>query len=100
MLFTRYGINYNKIPAYFRKGSTLVRIDPDAEKRAALALEKLELETKPSPDTDQPAAVENNTPVRKQPKLKPYEGISGEIVIVHEDIIKNAFWVARPWLLA
>lgn len=33
-------------------------------------------------------------------KAKPYEGTTGEIVVLHEDIIRNPFWRARPWLLA
>jgi tRNA(His) guanylyltransferase len=44
---------------------------------------------------EQPAA-----PRKPRAKVKPYEGTSGEIVVVHEDIIRNPFWDARPWLLA
>jgi hypothetical protein len=32
-------------------------------------------------------------------KRKPYEGTVGEMVVLHEDLIKEAFWTERPWLL-
>ncbi|WWD20780.1 hypothetical protein CI109_105257 [Kwoniella shandongensis] len=36
---------------------------------------------------------------KKPKKIKPYEGTEGEVVVIHEDIIGNKFWEARPWLL-
>ncbi|WVF67913.1 hypothetical protein IAT40_002675 [Kwoniella sp. CBS 6097] len=35
----------------------------------------------------------------KNENVKPYEGIDGEVIVVHEDLIGNAFWEQRPWLL-
>lgn len=37
---------------------------------------------------------------RKEKKQRPYEGSTGDVVILHVDIIGNTFWDARPWLLA
>jgi len=35
---------------------------------------------------------------RKVKKATPYDGTLGEVVALHEDIIKDDFWDARPWL--
>lgn len=78
LLYSQFGINYNHLPARFRKGSTIVRVDPA-----------------PPP----PPVVEGETPPSKG-KRKPYEGTVGELVVIHEDLIKDSFWTDRPWLLA
>lgn len=132
MLWSRFNTNYNNIPAYFRKGSVLVRtdpnpvevtIEPDAPDAPAPTSENGEAEAEPVPsgfatpqaDSEAPVQPSNasspdisaeprragGSTVKKQmAPSKPYDGISGEIVIVHEDIIRNPFWRARPWLLA
>jgi len=107
MLFSRFGTNYNDIPAYFRKGSTLVRVDPnpvpvtiniEADKTKAAVPEDVdESETTPADDPNPRQAGGSTMPREKR---KPYEGTTGEIVMLHEDIIRNPFWRARPWLLA
>lgn len=35
----------------------------------------------------------------RQPGL-PFDGTSGQVVVLHIDLIKDAFWEERPWLLA
>lgn len=35
----------------------------------------------------------------RQPDL-PFDGTSGAVVVLHVDVIKDAFWLERPWLLA
>lgn len=35
----------------------------------------------------------------RQPLL-PFDGTSGKVVVLHVDLIKDAFWAERPWLLA
>lgn len=37
---------------------------------------------------------------RKAKPLPPFDGTSGQVVVIHEDIIKDGFWNNRPWLLA
>lgn len=138
MLFSRFNINYNDIPAYFRKGSILARMDPNpvpVALEADLSPFQVPSELMPSqpttpiPDSSSDIAHADSpgrppaedipyTPVEaafsRSLKLgvsrpssaaskrakRPYDGISGEIVITHEDIIRNPFWKARPWLLA
>lgn len=75
LLFSKFGINYNQLPPRYRKGSTIVRNDPDAVPQ----------------DAGDPS---------RRAKRKPYEGTIGTLAVLHEDIIKDAFWIGRPWLLA
>ncbi|KAI9637086.1 tRNA guanylyltransferase [Dioszegia hungarica] len=83
MLFSQFGINYNNLSPMFRKGSTLVRSAP-AEPSSSGA----------GSATDMPEASTFAVPVR------PFEGLTGEVVILHEDIIGDPFWLDRTWLLA
>ncbi|CAI5996548.1 unnamed protein product [Closterium sp. NIES-65] len=70
LLFTRFGINYNDLPAIFRKGSSLFRRQVEEQ-----------VEGKQHPD--------GRPVVRKRSKL----------LVVHDDIIADAFWAANPHLL-
>ena len=90
LLFSTFGINYNNIPPMFRKGSTLVRLDPKAAQRMAETGVASFHHNGGTPDPAQ----------RRLKKMKPYEGMTGEVVVLHEDIIGDAFWSQRPWLLA
>jgi tRNA(His) guanylyltransferase len=37
LLFSRFGINYNNLPPRFRKGSVIVRVDPEVVAAARVA---------------------------------------------------------------
>lgn len=37
---------------------------------------------------------------KRPKKVRPYEGLTGDVVVLHEDIIGDGFWTARGWLLA
>lgn len=37
---------------------------------------------------------------KKARRTRPYEGITGRVVVLHEDIIGDKFWSLRPWLLS
>ncbi|WOO82212.1 putative tRNA(His) guanylyltransferase [Vanrija pseudolonga] len=130
LLFSRFGTNYNDIPPYFRKGSVLVRVDPnpvpvvlleadddadddgdeDATPEAALASaveKRLSVEAAAKANGEDASGPKQaggsampTTEAAHAKKAKPYEGTTGEIVVLHEDIIRNPFWRARPWLLA
>lgn len=116
MLFTRFKTNYNNLPAYFRKGSTLARVDPnpmpvtlepDVSDDVAADSATSGVQTPVTTDADeddasaQPRGAGGSAiPAKRLAKRKPYEGTTGEIVTMHEDIIRNPFWRARPWLLA
>ena len=69
LLFSEFGINYNDLPDMFKKGSVLVR---DREVRRGV----------------NPKSGKEQTSLGKE-----------EIVVLHVDIIKDAFWDARPQVL-
>ncbi|WWC72647.1 uncharacterized protein I206_106611 [Kwoniella pini CBS 10737] len=120
LLYSKYGINYNNLPAMYRKGSICVRVDPQSIR---LSLDDTDSETNtansatveiasssrsahqinPTPSgVDENDATPEDGDIRRRSKsvkkVKPYEGIDGEITILHEDIIKDKFWNERPWL--
>lgn len=72
----------------YRKGSILVRAPPVEESKGS--------ETS---GTKEASSVETEGKGKKEKRRKPYEGISGDIKAHHEDIIGDAFWQERPWLL-
>ncbi|GMK57054.1 hypothetical protein CspeluHIS016_0308940 [Cutaneotrichosporon spelunceum] len=111
LLFSRFQVNYNNLPAYFKKGSVLVRTDPrltkgpsqrDAECTEAAdpsgSTTAVPSESGPSLPGSDPATTKKKEKKKKAPK--PFDGRSGPTVILHTDIIKEQpFWAERPWLL-
>ncbi|KZT73566.1 tRNAHis guanylyltransferase [Daedalea quercina L-15889] len=93
MLHSRFSINYNSLPARFRKGSILVRekVVPDKTDVQALGAEGA---------TDSPDAVSSGTPgpTSGKPAKKPKVQFTTELL--HCDIIGDEFWEQRPYLLA
>ncbi|KAI5785939.1 Thg1 C terminal domain-containing protein [Geopyxis carbonaria] len=80
ILFKRFGINYNDEPEMFRKGSVIYR-EYEEETIALLGDEEEELSK-----TRQKKIARQ---IRK-----------ADVVTRHVDVIKDAFWEERPWLLA
>ena len=79
LLFSRFGINYARLPARHRKGSVLVRVgDAGGETTAAATPDDAALP--PHPDAPTP----------------PVAGWT----VLHCDIMEDAWWDARPHLLA
>ncbi|WRT70769.1 uncharacterized protein IL334_007768 [Kwoniella shivajii] len=150
LLFSKFDINYNNLPAMYRKGSTCVRKPYPSTSTSSIAPEPSNIPSStsshnsPLVETPTRAAdieVTNSTtntiaakledmkaikvpsseselqserpgsesrsgsvPIQEQKvktpkKAKPFEGIDGELTIIHEDIIKDTFWDERPWLL-
>ncbi|BEI81203.1 hypothetical protein CcaverHIS002_0203630 [Cutaneotrichosporon cavernicola] len=118
LLFTRFKVNYNNLPEYFKKGSVLVRTDPRLTKGpskrdvplsqctetsgptepSGSAIAEADLSAPSLPGPESPAVAKKKE--RKKKPLKPFDGRSGPITILHTDIIKEKpFWEERPWLL-
>ncbi|KAI1797195.1 tRNAHis guanylyltransferase [Ganoderma leucocontextum] len=90
MLFSRFGVNYNDLPARFRKGSILVReeVSTDAEGvDGADATSVLE------------GAVPPTTP-QSTSKKKMKVRVRTTVELHHCDIIGDEFWNSRPNILA
>jgi tRNA(His) guanylyltransferase len=118
MLFSQFNINYNNLSPMFRKGSVLVRSDPneviediDNSEPLQADLEAIQPEpTKSSPDKTESSMPDDQKPFddlggrprrEKRPKrIRPYEGLTGAVEVLHEDIIGDRFWKERIWLLA
>ncbi|KAH9850310.1 tRNAHis guanylyltransferase [Lenzites betulinus] len=91
ILHSRFGINYNELPAKFRKGSVLVRteITKDPEEGR----------------TDDPVCVSSPDPVSKE-TAKPSKTekkkarVRTSVELLHCDIIGEEFWAVRPNILA
>ncbi|WWC92381.1 uncharacterized protein L201_007338 [Kwoniella dendrophila CBS 6074] len=111
LLFSKYNINYNNLPAMYRKGSICVRqplpmstVDPlsptpPVTQRLATTADIIADHDSSLDQPNAQLANDEQKPIKKPKKVKPYEGIDGELVIVYEDIIKDQFWNERPWLL-
>jgi tRNA(His) guanylyltransferase len=62
----------------------------------------------PAHDQSKPNEVEGKHDIadivqkrgKRQKKIRPFDGSTGEVVVLHEDIIGDRFWFDRPWLLA
>lgn len=93
----------------------LVRLDPNEEANEeagksesvqADSNETVPISTKtaevPIPDNQEPLDDLGGRPRReKRPKkIRPYEGLTGAVGVLHEDIIGDKFWEERIWLLA
>ncbi|KAH8118188.1 tRNAHis guanylyltransferase [Phellopilus nigrolimitatus] len=119
ILFSRFGVNYNGIPARYRKGSILVReIDPGPD---ILDLDASELLTPAGDVTKCTESSEDAAPPvpLKEPLQEPpgavSEGMKTKgtkaratttkkrrkliVRVLHEDLIGDAFWAQRPAIL-
>ncbi|KAN0092629.1 Thg1 C terminal domain containing protein [Tylopilus felleus] len=89
MMFQRFKINYNDIPARFRKGSVVVH-EKVSEPEDSLNTGGLsETVTAQASET---VRIPSKTSQREKPKMT--------IEVLHCDIIGDEFWNARPHLLA
>lgn len=117
ILFSRFGINYTKLPERFRKGSVLVReeVGPPSSYTRGVRLtlsyqvtssETADGEARLTERVDSLALGERGiaTPSAGEPvSCKPAKAkkpkIRTEIKLYHCDLIEDLFWEARPYLL-
>ncbi|CAI7826565.1 unnamed protein product [Closterium sp. NIES-54] len=86
LLFTRFGINYNDLPAIFRKGSSIFR--------------RQMTQHRCSPSSPlMPWQVEEQVEGKQHPDGRPVVRRRSKLLVVHDDIIADAFWAANPHLL-
>ena len=87
ILFSRFGINYNEEPAMYRKGTVVYRAYGNAGEDDG---------TNGDGSGGKQASSTSKTQVDKERKRK----MKAKIAVEHVDIIGNAFWEARPYILA
>lgn len=106
ILFSRFGVNYNGLPAQFRKGSTLIRttspaVECNSVESAAIGSDiKVEGGPNVASGIANPAVTDQQRGKKKKEKVVPFDGTKGEIAVIYEDIVRDEFWEERPWLLA
>lgn len=83
ILFKRFGINYNNEPLVFRKGSVVYR-KYDLKERSGEG------------GAGKQADPTSRSQMEKERKRK----MKAEVVVEHVDLIGDAFWEARSWILA
>ncbi|KAK3052851.1 tRNA-His guanylyltransferase [Extremus antarcticus] len=84
ILFSQFGINYNNEPAVWRKGTVIYRAYDD------------ETESGPQPHSKGAINRDSKSQIEKEKKRRQKARIAVEYV----DIIGDAFWDARPYILA
>ena len=115
LLYSKFGINYNNLSPMFRKGSILIRLNPDEEKDQPDQLgllgnqnksPKLPEENDEQSEVDLPDGEKDDRSIqpsggrgKKVKKVKPFEGLTGDVGVIHEDMINERFWRDRSWLL-
>lgn len=87
ILFKRFGINYNNEPLIYKKGSVVYR-------RYDVKEGEGEVDVGGSKKDDGAVAM-SKTQLDKERKRK----MKAEIVVEHVDLIQDAFWEARPYIL-
>ncbi|EXJ88103.1 tRNA(His) guanylyltransferase [Capronia coronata CBS 617.96] len=112
ILWSRFGINYNSEPEMFRKGSVVFReyaLEPvtstssgndndedrhGKEKRGDIATHIHEEDEDDEDEVDDGFASVSKTQAEKIRKTRQ----KAKVVTRHVDIIKDEFWLRRPWI--
>lgn len=93
ILFSKFGINYNKELEMFKKGSVIFRdyelVEPGTGTGAKNAMGE-EVGSSAVPEVKSKSQLEKEKKARTKAK----------IVVEHLDIIRDEFWERRPWLLS
>ncbi|PQE15940.1 hypothetical protein CJF31_00008562 [Rutstroemia sp. NJR-2017a BVV2] len=89
ILFSEFGINYNKEPEIYKKGSVVFRDYELVEPGAAKPIED-----------DSAKTVEEREISKTQEEKDRKRRAKARITVQHIDIIKDEFWERRPWLLS
>ncbi|KAL6904639.1 tRNAHis guanylyltransferase [Trichoderma evansii] len=88
ILFSRFKINYNNEPEFFKKGSIIFRdyelVEPGSHNEAAAA------------DALAEPVVQSKSQAEKDKKRR----AKAKVVVEHLDIIRDEFWDKRPWILS
>jgi tRNA(His) guanylyltransferase len=88
ILFSRFGINYNKEPEIFKKGSVILRDYELVEPQSQSVSEAMDSLGEP--------IKQSKTQAEKDKKSR----AKARILVEHIDIIKDDFWDRRPWILS
>lgn len=96
ILWSRFGTNYNHEPEMYKKGSVVIReyaVKNCAEETQATGKAEENAEADEDGATAVPETM-SKTQLDKQRKARR----KAKVVTQHVDIIKDDFWLQRPWL--
>lgn len=102
ILFSKFGINYNNEPEMYRKGSVVYRAYALEEIKEVSSMERSMAHntgTEDSQDDIVDHDVSQSMSKTQQEKIRKARQ-KAKIVVEHIDIIKDEFWVRRPWILS
>lgn len=88
ILFSRFGINYNREPEIFKKGSVIFRDYELVEPTSHATTETVDALAEP--------VRQSKTQTEHDKKRR----AKARILVQHLDIIKDEFWDRRPWILS
>ncbi|KAF2458166.1 tRNAHis guanylyltransferase [Lineolata rhizophorae] len=91
ILFSRFGINYNNEPEMFKKGSVVFR-----EYEQVLGPMSASRSSTPATEGTGQAEPLSKTAAERERKTR----ARARIAVEHIDVIKDDFWVRRPWILS
>ncbi|BGP47294.1 tRNA-His guanylyltransferase [Rhodotorula kratochvilovae] len=92
ILFSQFGINYNALDAMFRKGSMVIWEEVPANELAAdAAAAPAEPPTATPSPAPSPSPADSPAPVKMRQRKKPPKP-KRRLVVVHEDLIADAWW--------
>ncbi|KAF3932723.1 hypothetical protein ABW19_dt0204502 [Dactylella cylindrospora] len=100
ILFSRFGINYNKEDEMYRKGSVVYRNYGAVPESVEETDEKNEDGSLDTPKNTATPAETQKGKSRSQQKREAKKLAKAEVVVEHVDIIKDDFWNKRPWILS
>lgn len=91
ILWSKFGINYNNEPEIFKKGSIVLReyeLEDASTEQLGRAIDILD-----GAQLDETELSRNQKDKIRKAKQK------AKIIVRHADLIKEEFWLQRPWLL-
>ncbi|KAL6242490.1 tRNA-His guanylyltransferase [Rhinocladiella similis] len=99
ILWSKFGVNYNNEPEMFRKGSVVYReyaLETQTPVKTSTEQQQEEEEVE---EDDLSRAADEKRPISKTQAEKMRKARQkAKIVTTHVDIIKDDFWLMRPWL--
>lgn len=100
ILWSRFGINYNNEPEMYKKGSVVFReyalkdVEQAGEENAATRSEKVAETCDEDDEGSAPTEAISKTQAEKMRKAR----AKAKVVTKHVDIIRDEFWIQRPWI--
>jgi tRNA(His) guanylyltransferase len=98
ILWSKFGINYNNEPEMYKKGSVVFReyaLEDEASTRGSVKEDKAGDDL--GEDTDERTGMSDPISKTQAEKIRKARR-KARVVTKHVDIIRDEFWVRRPWL--